>query len=119
MTYASIRSKRALRVFWVLIAVTVACADESSLAPEQDPGATMLNGERGDAQISTVGTELPIPLTLKVRSKRGTPLKGLRVTWGATDGGGVQADQKVTDDSGMVHATWTLGLRAGRQNAVA
>lgn len=102
----------------VVATSALACSGDKPMAPPDEVG-TVLNGMRGDLQISTAGTEVPLPLTLRVRSARGAPLKGKSVTWIASDGGSVVAERAVTDDSGTVRATWTLGPSTGRQSAVA
>jgi len=103
---------------WALIVAAMACAGDSASAPK-GPQEAVLDGQQGNAQVSTTGTEVPFPLTLTVKTIRGAPVVGRAVMWSATDGGRVVADQPVTDDSGMVRATWTLGTRPGRQEAVA
>ena len=65
----------------------------------------------GNLQQGAVGQPLASELRARV-TWQGTPLAGIPMTW---DVGNVSADSPVTDASGLVRATWRLGVVAGQQ----
>lgn len=65
----------------------------------------------GNLQQGAVGQALASELRARV-TWQGAPLAGIPVTW---DLGNVSADSPVTDASGLVRATWRLGIVAGQQ----
>jgi uncharacterized protein (TIGR03437 family) len=74
----------------------------------------------GDNQTGSTGTVLPDPLTLTFVDQNRQPIAGVQVKWAVTVGGGtITAASPVSDSSGKVSATWTLGCTAGTQNATA
>ncbi len=83
-------------------------------------GTTPLNvydvaATSGDAQTDTVTRVLPVPLVATVRGETGNPVAGASVQWVVQSGGGSVAATTVTDASGQVSASWTLGPVAGAQ----
>ena len=94
-----------------------ACADTS--APGDSSGTPVLTMVRGDAQISPAGSELAAPIVVRATNARGAPLRGMAIGWNAMNDGLAAPDRLVTDDSGLVRTTWTLGAVYGRQTATA
>jgi uncharacterized protein (TIGR03437 family) len=80
---------------------------------------SMLPNE-GDNQTGATGTVLPNPLTLTFVDLSRQPIPGVQVRWAVTVGGGtITAASLLSDSSGKVSATWTLGPTVGTQNATA
>jgi len=74
----------------------------------------------GDNQTGSAGAALPEPLTLTFVDQNRQPIPGVQIKWAVTTGGGsITAASPVSDSSGKVSATWTLGPTAGTQNATA
>ena len=74
----------------------------------------------GDNQTGATGSVLPNPLTLTFVDQNRQPIPGVQIKWAVTVGGGsITATSPVSDSSGKVSATWTLGPTVGTQNAVA
>jgi uncharacterized protein (TIGR03437 family) len=74
----------------------------------------------GDNQTGSAGTVLPEPLTLTFVDQSRQPIPGVQIKWAVTAGGGsITAASPVSDSSGKVSATWTLGPTVGTQNATA
>lgn len=74
----------------------------------------------GDNQTGSAGAVLPEPLTLTFVDQSRQPVPGVQIRWAVTVGGGsITAASPVSDSSGKVSATWTLGPTAGTQNATA
>ena len=105
----------------------VACAASSVMlagcgdaaAPVDANGAPVLTAARGNSQISAAGSELDAPIVVRATNARGAPLAGVTVGWSATNDGRIAAERLVTDDSGLVRATWTLGTDVGKHLATA
>ncbi|OFW28418.1 MAG: hypothetical protein A3J28_01045 [Acidobacteria bacterium RIFCSPLOWO2_12_FULL_60_22] len=78
---------------------------------------TLRYARDGDTQTALSNSELPTPLTVTVSDNAGMPLPGIPVGWLVTAGGGsVRALAAVTDSSGKISASWTLGPVAGSQS---
>ena len=74
----------------------------------------------GNAQTGTVGTELPVALTVRVTDSGTRPVTGATVTWTVTGGGGtVTPTTGTTDSSGTASTRWTLGPAPGTNQATA
>src|SRR4029078_12339404 len=100
-----------------MVALTVACGGDSS-GPGKSP-ATDVILVSGDAQPSPeVGTQLPLPLTIRVADAHGTGVPGITVAW-STATGTLSAASSVTDGGGNSSVQWTLGPTAGNQTATA
>lgn len=70
----------------------------------------------GGAQTGTVNTPLAQPITARVATPTGAPLSGYLVTFTVASGGGsVSAVAALTDASGNVSTSWTLGALHGTQ----
>jgi hypothetical protein len=74
-------------------------------------------GLAGTPPSGPAGMALESPLAVRVTDSLGAPLADLPVTWEADDGGAVVAEGTRTDSLGEARARWTLGLRAGTQQA--
>jgi hypothetical protein len=97
-------------------AASLGCADR----PTQPalPEATV-DAVAGDAQASSAGEELRLPLVVRARDDAGAPRAGVPVRWKTFDGGYLATTTSVTDDSGYARAWWTLGTRVGAHRAQA
>ena len=60
-----------------------------------------------------------VALSVRVESALGTPYPGAAVRWSAAPGSGSITPVAVSDASGLVEATWTLGTTAGTHTAFA
>ena len=111
----SLSSRAALLLGVVLLAG--GCSESSTspaaLIPE--------DGELGlgvDGQLGTVATALPTPLSIVVRDSAGRPLAGVPIVWQANSGqGSISPATSQTGVDGVSTAVWTLGEKAGRQEA--
>jgi hypothetical protein len=70
-----------------------------------------------DSQTGVVGTVLPRPIRVQVRSD-GAPTEGVKVHWQARTGSLAHADS-ITDGEGFASATWRIDTLAGFGAAVA
>jgi hypothetical protein len=100
-------------------AAIAGCGDGSSAPGSSASDEPVLRLVRGNAQISAAGTDLPSPLVVGVTDARGKPLAGVALEWTTTGDGRVEPEKFVTDDSGLVRASWTLGGQSGRLVATA
>lgn len=74
----------------------------------------------GDKQSGDVGSNLPLDLTVEVIDQDGEPMPGVAVTLiPAPDSGSLSSESGVTDQSGRLSVTWTLGSHIGAQHVVA
>lgn len=117
MTIRRVVRRTFARVAFAATAILSACGDGAS-APGND-GTPSLRIAGGDTQISAIGTELPSPLVVAVTNARGNPMPGVSIDWSTTGDGQVTAERLVTNDSGLVRASWTLGPSTGRDIATA
>lgn len=67
----------------------------------------------GDGQTGTVGTTLPIPLSVRVIDPVGNPIPNVAVAWWRN--GVSVAPGSVTDAEGVATTQWTLGPEPGPQ----
>jgi adhesin/invasin len=76
---------------------------------------------QGDQQTGTVGTELPLPPSLRVADRFGNLLEGVPVFFQVVSGSGnLEGEAQITDEAGVATAgTWTLGTDAGTQTVTA
>jgi hypothetical protein len=75
----------------------------------------------GDNQNGLVGTELALPLVVKVTDGFNNPISGIAIQWavGPGEGGSVSASSTTTDAQGLASVTRTLGASAGNQTTIA
>jgi hypothetical protein len=66
-------------------------------------------------RTATAGSALPA-VAVRIADSLGTPLSDVPVTW-VTAGGTIVAEGARTDSAGEAHARWTLGPKAGVQQA--
>lgn len=98
------------------LTVLQACNGGDATAPTSPTGAF---GAGLGIATATVGTALAAPLRLTVTGTDGKPVRGVRVTWSADDGGSVSALGSLTDANGVAATRWTLGPTAGLQTLTA
>jgi hypothetical protein len=99
------------------VVVLSACSDDAT-----SPAAeTRKDGELGlgvDGQIGTVATALPQQLSLTVRDTTGQLLPNVAIRWEAgTGNGSISPATSRTGADGVSTAVWTLGEKAGPQEA--
>jgi len=87
-----------------------ACSD-----PSAPPGLSVTAVDPTDGQIGVVGTELPLPLSVRIESD-GEPRAGVTVSW-EVSAGTILPAQTVSDAGGLASATWTLGPEIGTMTA--
>jgi hypothetical protein len=97
----------------------MACSDDGSPVEVRDDSAPILTLARGNSQITTAGDELPSPIVARVTDAHNKPLAGVQLKWSADNDGTIEPERLVTDDSGLVRATWTLSTQLGRHAATA
>ena len=68
----------------------------------------------GDGQEAPAGSQLPLPLVVRVLDASNNPIQGRAVTWLPGEGGGsVTPTNGTTDAQGRATAQWTLGSTPG------
>ena len=72
----------------------------------------------GAPATGRVGAALPAAVAVRVTDSTGAPLPDLPVAWSAEGDGAIEAQATRTDSLGEARARWTLGPRAGTQQAV-
>jgi hypothetical protein len=95
--------------------VAVACSDPTGSTSTPLITASAIAG--GDAQSALVGTTLPWPLQVRVRSGD-VALAGAIVVWQPSSGG-LTITSSATDSNGVASARWTLGNAPGPGTVVA
>ncbi len=98
------------------LALLQACNGGEATAPTVPSGAKSANT---GVPTGTVGATLPTPIRLLVTGSDGRTVRGVRVTWTASEDGSVNAAEAITDGNGAVSARWTLGTSAGQQTLTA
>jgi len=71
----------------------------------------------GAPPTGRVGAVLPAPIGVRVTDTAGTPLTDLPVAWTTPGDGTIEGQGARTDSLGEARARWTLGSRAGSQQA--
>ncbi len=106
------RAIRAVTVTICGVGVLQACNGTDATAPSIPTGATASATPAGSA---TVGSTFAAPMRLVVAGRDGRAIRGIRVTWTASDSGTVAQSESVTNASGAASSRWTLGPTAGPQ----
>jgi plastocyanin len=81
------------------------------------PPAVTVTAVAGDNQSGVVGTTLPVPLRVQVRTD-GAPNEGVTVHWHAEQGS-ISPTASITDGDGFATSNWTLGTASGPSTAAA
>lgn len=105
-----------------LLAGGLGCGGEIVLPdPTPGEGSVALTKIGGDAQIGTVGEQLPGPLVVQVFTESRDPAPGHQVAFVLRDpaAGTVSPDTAETDDQGRARAQWVLGTTIGAKVVVA
>ena len=100
----------------VLVAALAACSVDSSGPPPVPAAIALISG---DTQTGTAGQALGVPLVVNVTTDAGRGIRGVTISWSATQGGTVSAVSATTNNAGSATATWTLGNTAGENTATA
>src|SRR5208282_1118082 len=80
-------------------------------------GAANLSLSSGGAQTGPTSTVLPQPVVVKVSDGGGNGVAGTTVNFAVVTGGGnVVPTSGVSNASGLVQTTWTLGATVGAQS---
>ena len=86
----------------------IACSDSPTRTSSGAPAR--LDVVAGNAQLGTVGAELPNPLVVKVVDDEGRPVRNQLINFRVTAGGGsVFAGSALTTGEGIAQERWTLG----------
>jgi hypothetical protein len=104
------RQRLSITAFGIDSALTVVAEADPT------PGNTRI-AHPSDSLTAEVGTMLPQSVTIQVTDTAGLVLADLPLTWTALNGGSFSQADARTDSLGAAHARWTLGPRAGRQEA--
>ena len=102
-------------------ALVTSCSHKTALAPTPKPSAfgTVIVESSGGKQIALAGTALPQPLVVQVNDEQGAAVAGALVEFSAAPGVTFDPANSLTDSSGQVTATVTLGGMAGRYQLTA
>lgn len=74
----------------------------------------------GDQQVGPIASTLAQPIVVRVVDAGGQPVTGATVTFAVRAGGGsVNPAANVSDNNGLVTATWTMGTTLGAAKVVA
>lgn len=98
---------RAIPAGLLVLALQAGCDDSTA----SNPVITATAVASSDSQSALVGTTLPRPLRLQVRSN-GVGLPGAVVVWEPSSGG-LTISSSATDSDGVASARWTLGDTPG------
>jgi hypothetical protein len=113
----------ARRVLVFLLAGALGCGSDLLLPTPPGGGDNVaLAKVAGDAQIGTVGEQLPDPLVVQVLTERQEPAVNRQVEFSLTSdpaAGEVSPEVAVTDDKGNATATWRLGTALGSHTVTA
>jgi hypothetical protein len=71
----------------------------------------------GTTPAGRIGSALPTAIAVRVTDTAGAPLADLPVTWSTPEDGSIEGLAARTDSLGEARARWTLGDRAGTQQA--
>jgi hypothetical protein len=110
----------ALRVFALATALAACGGGDKATAPTEEPPPIQqppVNNPasaavaQGDEQVGEPGTAVPIAPAVIVRDGNGNPMKGIRVNFAVTAGGGsITGATAQTGDDGIARVgSWTLG----------
>jgi alpha-tubulin suppressor-like RCC1 family protein len=101
----------------VLALIAAACGD--STPPETVGSVTAVANT--DQQTTVVGTAVPIPPAVLVKSNNGNPLAGVAVTFAVQSGGGSLSPATVTTNASGIATLdhWTLGTATGTNSLTA
>jgi len=89
-------------------------ADTTGVRNQPRPSTAVIVS--GNNQTDTVGSGLTNPIRIRVGATDGLGVSGVRVVFSVLSGGGTLApDSALTNDSGLVQVSWTLGPLAGTQ----
>ena len=97
--------------------VTLCFLLAACLTPAEGPGeGAHVAIVSGNGQGAVVREPLPEPLVVGVFNGGGRPVKGARVVWSVTQGGGVlSADTTAASDSGLSRVTYSVGATPGTE----
>ena len=85
-----------------------------------NPASSQITITQGNNQSEYRGTQLPIDLKAVVKDVYNNIISGATVDWAVASGGGSLSGTTVaTNGSGVVQATWTLGVTPGTQTVTA
>lgn len=110
------RKARAMLLIPLMTGLAIACSDQPLESPvvESETLAPSIDVVAGDAQMGTVGQQLPDPLVVRLTDPLGRPLDEQPVTFHVTSGeGSVFAGSVLTDEEGRAQEWWTLGSSEG------
>ena len=108
--------RHALAASLMSAAILIAsCTDPAAV---EAPRPAVLKILAGDGQSGVRGTQLPDPIVVQVLDQRGDPLPEVAVTWSVSEGtGSIEPLAEMTNETGVVHARWTLGDAPGASEA--
>ncbi|HEX2076568.1 MAG TPA: Ig-like domain-containing protein, partial [Longimicrobium sp.] len=110
----------AIRTLALLAAALAAagCSDGGPTPPEEQVPA-FIAVVAGTGQVAEVGTQLPLPLVVQVRTIEGEPVPGVTVDWSTLQGGVPNPASSTTDADGRASTRLTLATTAGEDSVVA
>lgn len=105
-----VRTRIALFLAAAALAALTACGETTVNAPLAAGSVAATNAI---TLTGPVGSTLPDPVRVTVRSTDNQPLAGATVTFSVTSGGVADPSSAVTDANGVAFTKWTLGRTAG------
>lgn len=115
----SSRLARALAVMATLLAVSCARKTESVTLPKASAFGAAVVESSGGKQTAQTGSLLPQPLVVQVNDEQGTAVAGALVEFTAVPGVTFAPPNGLSDSSGQVMTSISLGGMAGRYQVVA
>jgi hypothetical protein len=100
----------------VALLVLAACGGDGDTLPTV---ATRIAASGGTGQTASIGSVLPVPLSVLITDEADNPVPDVSVSWSVLDGGGTVTPTSTSNSSGTASATFSLGTTLGQQRAQA
>ena len=113
------RGQAALLLGLALLGTSCSRKSETAVAPNPAAFGAALVESSGGNQVAQTGNPLPQPVVVQVNDEKGTAVPKALVEFDAVPGVSFDPRSALTDDSGQVATTVSLGAMAGRYQIVA
>jgi adhesin/invasin len=111
---------RVIRIAPMVLAIALSACGGADLTLPDDARPTHIDIVTGNAQAGIAGTNLSLPLVVKITDDLGRPVSGEAVQFTVQSGEGhVTPSTFSTDTGGRATTIWTLGATAGNQQVEA
>src|SRR5512145_2477925 len=101
-----------------LVLLLPGCTEETIEPLDLNGPPSAVAGAGGDDQSATVGTALPLPLSVQITDEDGEPVPAVGVAW-TVSGGTLSAPSDTTDENGASSVIWTMPQTPGDYTATA